>query len=946
MLSTYSISIHIINLIFMDQVNEPPKSKFKLILGVIVVLAVLAGAVYYYAWPKGDAGDAPPSLELDTGSNLQGLMQSTDQLNFAVGEAADEAAWDALNCADPVDVPKGISYYYLTKDMKAEDAIKLFKFSLGMKGLLAQYSAADKVYYMYPYRGPYDPTPGSSFEVKKAEADFEFSAYNGFIFISELDTLACGVKGAKDMVNDLDTPLLMDSVFPVPAGWVLLPTDDGIDLFQPYLEGLLGTDLASLWSQTEQNDYDLTSSVEPNDYAFTWFKFEKELTLADIGYPVVTSGDPLSLKSIELVAGTDVDSFKIKYNKAVILGDDTTAFGVCEEAEGDVLECVEDSDVEVESVTWDMLFPDYLTLKLKAKLEIGKTYVVSSGAVADFDGGGICSPEEEGCVSANYAILEVVEVEDLDTEGPEVLGAEVQSGNIWITMNESIVGPADDPLAGVEVCVKKADADECDGELLELFAVDYLLDPVDSTAIDVGFPVDKDLEPGVAYLVKVTSLVTDMAGNPVNPEKDSDVVEVAVVDEEELVALQSAKWVVKEGGYAIEATFSEEIVLGDDAIIVLCDESDLNNDGDICTGAGGNLVLNSIEVVDNVWYATEDISKGKMATAYVKVLGVGGVDSGTVVDGDVVYTKVEYVAEDLFSGVGGSCITDEGCMDGLVCGEEEGLCALPAFGEDCEEAVGCEDGLLCDPVKSICLVIEGAACAENADCYGMLGCDGKFCVKYNLGVGEECAANSECANDLVCDPDTSTCLVEELGECAAASDCQGDLICKDEQCQAALLAAYDESCAEGVSCEVGLACDLDDEKCYVADGLTCAGDLLCANEFVCGEGDVCVDGSDVKSPELISAEFPNIMTLVIVFDEDIVDSGVFLLCVDDGVIDVCEAGNALKVSDSSVSSWEGEPAIIVTLGESTSSNNDYLLTVSGVEDLVGNEMEVTTVEME
>ena len=818
MLSTYSISIHIFNLIFMDQVNEPPKSKFKLILGVIVVLAVLAGAVYYYAWPKGDAGDAPPSLELDTGSNLQGLMQSTDQLNFAVGEASDVAAWDALNCADPVDVPKGISYYYLTKDMKAEDAIKLFKFSFGMRGLLAQYSAADNAYYMYPFKGPYSPTPGSSFEVKKAEADFELSAYNGFVFISELDTQACNVKGAKDMVNDLDTPLLMDSVFPVPPGWVLLPTNDGVDLFQPYLEGLLGDDLTSLWSQTEQNAYDLTDElVAPSSYAFTWYKFEKELTLEDIGYPVVTSDDVLAVDSATLVGGAEVDSVKLKYNKVVVLGDGA-GFDVCEKAEGEVVGCVEGPNVGITGVTWDVLTPDYLTLQLGGKLEVGKTYVVtSSELVTDVAGGELCSLTE---VCARNAILEVVEVED--TEAPFVVSASAYEVDddwkweIWITMSEDIVMP-DDALAAVSVCLLVEGSDtECDGADLALDAV--APNSVTDLAIDVQ--LGDALVPDSRYLVTVMDTVTDKAGNGVSLAKNSDVVEVAHPS----VEIKSAEWSDGPEATTVGVSFNVPVEVTDEAGFWLCVSDGLYKPHECSVlyvmDMSKDIVVAENNVSVSASFTNPDVSASPKTVIYwIQAYGFVSVDTGELMTPNLDYVVVGYEEA--------GC-DDEGCEAGEYCGTN-GTCYL--YGE------------------------VGQSCDDDNPCADELECVGNICEEVKTGLGGGCVLDNECADGLACNDGSLLCTVI----CADDEGCEDGEYCGyDKTCftYAGVDEACDEQfvCGEGLDCEGGFCvveeCDLlgdvdgdDDVDCddlYIVNDMISDGDdpTLCSDVNGDGELDV------------------------------------------------------------------------------------------------------------
>jgi hypothetical protein len=115
-------------------------------------------------------------------------------------------------------------------------------------------------------------------------------------------------------------------------------------------------------------------------------------------------------------------------------------------------------------------------------------------------------------------------------------------------------------------------------------------------------------------------------------------------------------------------------------------------------------------------------------------------------------------------GLGSSCVEDERCEEGLVCGFDDRTCQLPALvGASCEDGRRCEEGTFCAGAKGArtCLLpsIAGAECSTlDAPCGLGLECRPfpdlvrSLCVPPPM-LGERC--ETACAGAAFCAPDPS-----------------------------------------------------------------------------------------------------------------------------------------------------------------------------------------------
>ena len=827
----------------MDQVNEPPKSKLKLIIGAIVVLAVLAGAVYYYAWPKSDGDDVPPSLEIETGSNLQGLMKSA-KYNFAEGEAADVEAWEtlALTCANPVAVPKEISYYYVTEDMKASDVFKLFKFSLGMKGLLAQYKAEDHTYYMYPYEGPFVPSDGGTFELGVLADTDLILAYRAFAFISSEATEVCGdfVKSATSAVADVDVPLFMDAVFPVPEGWVLLPTNN-VSGFHQYLANKLSAEeLLSLWSQSEDNLYkELTgdSLAVPQSYAFAWYKFGKELTLADLDYSSPVNAAPLSVNFAYLTG--EGDGIQLVMNKAVKLAADSE-FKVCEKAGGAAPEgvvCADDSEVVVTGAEWKWQVSESVLLDLETDLEAGKSYVIEIvKGVTDYDGVGVCALviEEGECV--DYAELEVLAADLAGIEGPKVVSVEWEDSDeyidrIIITFAEAISLDGQKPVGTVDaaLCPTALVVDgECTG--LAQWANSFWSD---GEKVYAGFSAYFHPNAGISYSVLVSGF-EDVDGYVMEASEYIElgygfktIGEECAVDADCGADLECdttdsvCKWVMgKHHCYGYGGS-SDACICQDDSECLgdlICDGVDgcVVDLGKTGCGSQDNYCFGDSVCVDDVCVEAEEAVGPEVVSAeWPEDYEIK----------DLIITFAEAISLD---GQGKPVGAVEAALcptDLVVDGECTGGVVQWAnnFGSDnSEKVVGVYFSAYFFPNAGISysVLVSGF---QDVDGHVMKASE-YIVVGYGFKtIGEECIVDGDCGANLECDTTDSVCKWV-----AGKHDCYGDLsdecICKDDaECLGDLI-------CDGVE---GCVVDLGKTGCGSQDNY-CLGDLVC-------EDDVCVE---------------------------------------------------------------------------------------------------------
>jgi len=164
--------------------------------------------------------------------------------------------------------------------------------------------------------------------------------------------------------------------------------------------------------------------------------------------------------------------------------------------------------------------------------------------------------------------------------------------------------------------------------------------------------------------------------------------------------------------------------------------------------------------------------------------------------------------------VGGSCLRDTDCMDGLCQrgkSDETGSCAVPATeGGDCAAPARCELGLRCDVTVATCVrpVGEGKPCQSPFECEAGLSCTAEARC-------EPSRAGSPCVTGIVpCSPGQSCvfdeCVVSEFaeGDCKNPStECEGTERCVVQQLDSfQQIAACEETVRFGAGCDASSPC--------------------------------------------------------------------------------------------------------------------------------------------
>ena len=223
-----------------------PKSKLKVVLGVIVVLAVVAAALAYFFWPKGE--ETPPSLTQspDMGEVLQGRLELKDkieeglfnEIGLPLSTVADVQSYKCPGDVSPIGA--GLKYYYLgdvrtgLPDTIGKLGAMIDPVKEGSSIVVFAYDAAENSFYVDKEQYAYVPVgAGLGLEVKP---DYKISTYSTLVIGSTVNTSVCG-KGLyseeddpisrgedpKDLIGDLSLPA---------EGWVLAPlSGDGLRVF-------------------------------------------------------------------------------------------------------------------------------------------------------------------------------------------------------------------------------------------------------------------------------------------------------------------------------------------------------------------------------------------------------------------------------------------------------------------------------------------------------------------------------------------------------------------------------------------------------------------------------------------------------------------------------------------------------------------------------------------
>ena len=326
--------------------NPKPGSIWKTVLGVLIVLGLIAGAIYYYAWPKGEGDDSPPVLGPSVEDQLQGLTILEDGLMKVDGKDPSHVCGGGKY----VDVPIGVTYFYSDEEVSFKDVIKAIKPGdaevliayynvLGNSPYKSKYSGdeGDKNFYVYPIPKLWQDKVSSVPEDELSE--YTFPPYFVFmILVDKHSTQLCAdkFKGWKDEIdlgdqlpgkffddwkNGMSDAGLVDGP---PVGWVLLPfnQDDLADYFIG--AGVSEGWIEAVWTQTDVNaaatakdDSDFTEldiedfvagEQDVGNYQMVWIKFKEPEAKPDVDYLDVLSASTVDAKTVKVTFDEDVDA--------------------------------------------------------------------------------------------------------------------------------------------------------------------------------------------------------------------------------------------------------------------------------------------------------------------------------------------------------------------------------------------------------------------------------------------------------------------------------------------------------------------------------------------------------------------------------------------------------------------------------------------------------------
>src|SRR3989339_2122486 len=235
-------------------------SKFKLwLLIVVLAVAIFGGVAYGYSWYK--SNEPPPSLEMNDGSGLQGLMRIEDGgeaiKGFAKFEEKDIAEFLYKDCLGGAMELKGDTTDYLYSP--TETTFKDFYDSIAIKENVNKSFA----FVFYDNAGFYIfPTTGTNYPATPVKFDdlasYKIPAYRSVILWhgeamgvcrAGKVTPATGIgKLSEDYVAVLNANLK-----PLPKGWVLVPFGWNLDNVE-ILKAKLSGHISSMWFKAGGGD--------------------------------------------------------------------------------------------------------------------------------------------------------------------------------------------------------------------------------------------------------------------------------------------------------------------------------------------------------------------------------------------------------------------------------------------------------------------------------------------------------------------------------------------------------------------------------------------------------------------------------------------------------------------------------------------------------------------
>ena len=192
--------------------------------------------------------------------------------------------------------------------------------------------------------------------------------------------------------------------------------------------------------------------------------------------------------------------------------------------------------------------------------------------------------------------------------------------------------------------------------------------------------------------------------------------------------------------------------------------------------------------------------------------------------------------------------------------------------EQCSQTGGpqvCADNGIADDGALNCCRTQAGACAQSADCCGLLTCLDGFCVGDDEAspsggqpLGGTCAATTECATvsggRVICgdngisEDGPLNCCLEEGSACTADANCCGAFRCTDGSCGTTGGGdlAPGEFCVSSAQCSQALgpavcgsnASVADSPVCCLEEASACSTDQECCGEAVCADNGIGGDG--------------------------------------------------------------------------------------------------------
>ena len=218
---------------------------------------------------------------------------------------------------------------------------------------------------------------------------------------------------------------------------------------------------------------------------------------------------------------------------------------------------------------------------------------------------------------------------------------------------------------------------------------------------------------------------------------------------------------------------------------------------------------------------------------FVIVAIVGALALGLVACDEQKSEKSEY---------GGGCISDEGCVSGLLCCW--GYCLECCEEEDCASGTHCCNHSICKE------------CCDDKDCERDEKCDDYECVWQGPPPPTvapyrqpwECDTDAQCAEGLYCCDDYA------CHECCSFLDCDQGENCDDYECvpRQEPPPAPEAECTDNADCDEGLLCaDGDCVKAAPAPEPECSSDQDCPEGSRCNADGEC-EAEEQQTPTQVS----------------------------------------------------------------------------------------------